>query len=233
MNGGEKCIVCGGRTFVVPVCKDCQQKHFDVSKVLEQERCEKCGKPLISSHGICMECREEIVLLHVDQMLPLFPYLMWNKEVLFLWKITGIRSLSDFFARKVSEVLRLMEVQIIVPVPPRPGKIKKNGWDQVDELCRFLECRYGFTVLKLLERRSTQQQKKLNRQNRLEKIDSAYAAAGEKQLQKVLRPLCGVLPAKVCVIDDVCTTGATIEKCAALLKEMGVQKVSAITLFAV
>lgn len=233
LNGGEKCIVCGQYAFVLPICTDCRNKYFDVANVLNQERCKKCGKPLISSHGICMECREETVLNHVDQMLPLFPYLMWNKEVLFLWKITGVRSLSSFFAKKVSEVLHMMDIQFVVPVPPRPGKIKKNGWDQVDELCSFLEYRYGFKVVKLLERCSTQQQKKLNRQNRLEKIESAYSVASEKQLSKEMKSLEGILPEKVCLIDDVCTTGATIEKCAALLKEMGVKKISAITLFVV
>lgn len=233
LNGGEKCIVCGQFAFVLPLCKNCSRKYFDVSKVLSQKRCQKCGKQLISSHNICMECREETILVHVDKMLPLFPYLMWNKEVLFLWKISGIRSLSSFFAKKVSEVLKQMQVQYVVPVPPRPGKIKKNGWDQVDELCSFLEYRYGFSILKVLERRSTQQQKKLNRKNRLEKIDSAYVVKEKKELEKSLKPFNGVLPEKVCLIDDVCTTGATIEKCAALLKEMGGKEVSAITLFVV
>lgn len=233
LNGGEKCIVCDKKCYVVPVCKNCKHEYFDIKTVMEYKRCKKCGKILISTEEICSECRESTVMLHTDKVLPLFSYLLWNKELLFKWKTNNVRSLSSFLAEKVAEALWMMEVEYIVPVPPRPGKIKKNGWDQIDELCMFLKFRYGFKSFDVLERVSEEQQKKLNRENRLAKIKSVYILKNEKQQEKVLKPFHGILPEKVCIIDDVCTTGATIERCAEILKEMGVKKVYAVTLFTV
>lgn len=172
-----------------------------------------------------MECRDSPVLKSTDKMIPLFSYRLWNKELLFMWKIQGLRALSYFFAGLVSKALKELQIEYIVPVPPRPGKIKKNGWDQIDELCKILKFHYGFKLLSLLERTSSTQQKKLNREERLSTIQSAYVLS-----EKVYE----VLPSELCIIDDVCTTGSTIETCAHIIKaNTTVKKVYAMTLFAV
>ena len=126
-----------------------------------------------------------------------------------------------------------MNYQIIVPVPPRKGKIKKNGWDQIDELTNILEKLKGITRLKLLKRISQEEQKKLNREERLETIKTAYEIVNEKLFQRELKKVGGKLPKSVCLIDDVCTTGATTESCAEILKRAGIEEVNVITLFIV
>lgn len=141
--------------------------------------------------------------------------------------------MSSVFAELVCKALIALDVNVVVPVPPRKGKIQKNGWDQIDELCTFLNLRFGFGLFKVLERNSTEQQKKLNRTERLETIKNAYSVCNAKTLSKALKPFNGIIPEKVCLIDDVCTTGSTIECCARLLKEMGVKNVTVITLFIV
>ncbi len=172
-----------------------------------------------------MECRESPVLKSIDKVFPLFSYRLWNKELLYLWKINGVRGLSYFFAGLVSMALKELGLEYIVPVPPRPGKIRKNGWDQIDELCKILKYHHGFKLLSLLERTSVTQQKKLNREDRLSTIKSAYICSDKKF---------EYLPEKLCIIDDVCTTGATLETCAQIIKtKFSVKKVYALTLFAV
>lgn len=223
ISGGEKCVVCGRVVFTTSVCTSCQKLHFDVSKLLEKERCECCGKELICMKGKCMKCREEPVLKSTDTVLPLFSYRLWNRELMFRWKMQEERSFSPLFARLLYEVLRKNGETAIVPVPPRKGKIRKKGWDQIEEVCTFLEKRYGLKVYRVLERNTAGQQKKLSREQRLESIKSAYS----------LKPgTCG-LPSSVCLIDDVCTTGSTLESCAEILKAAGIQKVNAVTLFTV
>ena len=211
-------------SYMIPLCKDCRTQ-FLTRNFLGVKSCKCCGKELISESELCMECREKPVLKSTDKMLPLFSYRLWNKELLFLWKIQGIRSLSFFFAKIMAKALKEINVDYIVPVPPRPGKIKTNGWDQIDELSKILNFKYGFKVLNLLERTSVIQQKKLNREERLNSIQSAYIFSNKIPDQ---------LPQKVCIIDDVCTTGSTIETCASIIKtNTTIEKVYAMTLFAV
>ena len=206
---------------------------FSVDVIFQSPRCECCGKEQISSKGLCLKCRENPVLKSTDRVFPLLSYRLWNKELMFRWKIQGERVLSPVFARMMFKALKKLDEKILVPVPPRRGKIRKNGWDQIEELCHFLEIRNGFTVLRILERRSRKQHKKLNRSERLETIKSSYAICSKAVLSKELKKTGGELPEEVCLIDDVCTTGATIESCAEILKKEGVKAVNAVTLFTV
>ena len=114
----------------------------------------------------------------------------------------------------------------LVPVPPRPGKIRERGWDQVDEVCYYMHLIWKVPVLKLLVRKSQVQQKKLGR---LARRTASYVLAGEKKL----RHYAPVPPEKVILVDDVLTTGSTLNACAERLKSYGIQKVYALTLFSV
>ena len=233
ISGGEKCAVCGRLVFTKPVCKHCTVEHFSVEKLMSVERCECCGRELVGVKNLCTACREKTVLNSTDKVIPLFSYRLWNKEIMFRWKMQGERIFSPFFASLINQVLKKMGETVIVPVPPRKGKIRKNGWDQIDELCSFLTKRYGFKLLKILERNTKEQQKKLTRAERLEHIKTAYSLCSPKNLQKALKPFHGRLPTSVCLIDDVCTTGSTIESCAEILKAAGITIVNVVTLFTV
>lgn len=233
INGGEECVVCKKRTFMLPVCKCCENEFFSLKNSLEIKRCRICGKELVSTDELCLQCRESPVLKHTDFVLPLFSYRLWNKELMFKWKSQGIRTLSFYFARILSGVLREVGVDVIVPVPPRPGKLEKNGWDQIDELCTILKYHHGFKILPVLERHSVEEQKKLDRQNRLDSIGKSYFLRQEAEIRRLLKPFHGTFPSSVCVLDDVCTTGATLESCAYLLKKVGIKKVMGVTLFIV
>ena len=227
----------------MPLCKTCAKTHF--VKKIESEfsqkagfkkirRCGICGRELVSEKTLCLSCRNEPVLKSTDFCLPLFSYRLWNKELMFLWKMCGQRSLSPFFASLLAFVLKKLDIHYIVPVPPRPGKIKEKGWDQIDELCRFLNFRYGFYLLPLLERNSVIQQKKLDRFRRLEESRGAYSFVGSKKLEPLLKALGGKFPEKLCIIDDVSTTGSTLECCAReIRKNTAVKEIAALTLFCV
>lgn len=233
ISGGEKCAVCGSLVFLKPVCKACMNKHFSVSKLMEKERCACCGKELVSMKGKCMVCRENPVLKSTDCVIPLFSYRLWNRELMFRWKMQEERAFSPLFAGLLSDVLRKSGAEVIVPVPPRKGKIRRNGWDQIEEISTYLQKRYDFRVLRILERNTSKQQKKLSRSQRLESIKSAYSMCSQKALKSALKPFSGRLPDTVWLVDDVCTTGSTLESCAEILKKEGIQTVNAVTLFTV
>ncbi|MBQ5998973.1 MAG: ComF family protein [Treponema sp.] len=221
-----KCAVCSRPSGNNPVCNVCTKRYFSVP-VPDGSICSCCGKKLISENGICMECRTSTLLVHTNGVFPLFSYRLWNENLLCRWKLNGDRGITAFFASLAALRLRQLELMYgelkIVPVPPRPGKIRKQGWDQIQELTSVLCSVYGFSVCNLLERRSEIQQKTLDREERLRTIGNGY----------FIKEDCGTLPSAICIVDDVLTTGATIESCAAKLKEAGVSEVFAMTLFSV
>ena len=233
ISGGRKCAVCGSLVFTKPICTACMKRFFRTDSIMNKERCQCCGKELISMKDRCMIGRENPVLVSTDGVIPLFSYRLWNRELMFRWKSQEEREFSPIFARLLYEGLRKTGDKVLVPVPPRKGKIRKQGWDQIDELCTFLEKRYGFRVLRILVRNTSNQQKKLSRKQRLESVKSAYSLCSKQLLEHALKPFSGRLPENLCLIDDVCTTGSTLESCAALLKEAGAKKVRAFTLFTV
>lgn len=234
ISGGEECVVCGKKTFLYPLCRDCRKEYLSIKdRELFQGRCRICGKELLSTQETCFDCRIKPVVEHVNKMLPLFPYRIWNKELMFMWKSQEIRALSLFFAKILDGLLKKLGARVIIPVPPRKGKLQEKGWDQIDELCNLLEYIYGFKILRILERSSLIQQKKLGREGRLEQIGKAYNLVSPEKLQKSLKPFDGKLPKEVILLDDVCTTGATLESCSICIKEVGIETIIGITLFVV
>jgi predicted amidophosphoribosyltransferase len=244
--GREFCLCCGKESLVLPLCHGCIDKLFSYTPLLNTPlRCRTCGKELVSELDVCSACRERPLLLHADGAFPLHAYRLWKKELLFAWKGEEKRALSPVFAALVHKALAELEPLAghncpVVPVPPRSGKIREKGWDQIDELCSFLHEGFGNPVLKLLVRRTRLQQKKLDRVQRLGTIGSAYAAAPERRIKRILSAYCRqngrefcALPEAVVLLDDVMTTGATIETCASLLKQIGIRRVYALTLFCV
>ncbi len=231
-SGGESCVCCGRKAFVVPLCSGCKTAFFKNSLNEAKARCEVCGKPLVSEIGLCSACRKSPVLRSSDGVFPLSSYRLWRKTLLFSWKMLGKRSLSSFFAHLVHEKLSSLEAELgcslaVVPVPPRPGKIREKGWDQIEDLCFYLSKGWKVKILRLLKRNSRKQQKKLDRVQRLENITSSYSFSPKAEKRSV------EIPEKAVLLDDVLTTGSTVENCAALLKAAGVKEVYVITLFIV
>ncbi len=223
-------------TFAVPLCRRCRNAFIYSVSFLPEVRCSKCGKILISEHGECLQCREKCVAESLDAVYPLHMYRLWKKELVFSWKMLEKRRLSYFFADAMYHSVRKLgfEHLFFVPVPPRPGKVRDKGWDQVAELSSILEKKYGMKFLPLLYRKSSVQQKKLSRQMRLDQKEEAYAFKSEREIKELLTKK-GLLslPQEVVLMDDVITTGATVNRCASVLKANGIASVYAMSLFMV
>lgn len=220
------CPVCNEKCGSDVVCKNCESTYFVVNDD-EDCCCKKCGRILVSEKDLCLKCRENPVFKEIHRAFPLFGYRLWNIQLLCSWKMKEQRCFSFFFAklmaRKISFLQKKNPDLVVVPVPPRNGKIKKMGWDQVEEIASILENIYNIKVQRLLQRNSTKQQKKLHRQERLSTIGTSYSLKQEVY----------DVPQKVVVLDDIITTGATLESCAKVLKEAGVKEVYGISLYSV
>ena len=156
-----------------------------------------------------------------DSAYPLFSYEGSLRVLLSAYKKGGRRSLAGFFAGLAAEAItERWPDRTLVPVPPRPGKLRTKGWDQVEAIARILESR-GFRVSRPLERRLSDEQKGLGRGARGANASRAFGLKPGRASPEL--PL---------LLDDVVTTCATLEACAAALKRGGARSVEALAIAA-
>ena len=226
------CVLCSGslneyNEIRFSLCVPCQNS---VRLSEQNNKCGICGKPLISEIGTCLPCRNGGERSY-DKLYVLFPYIGKYRELLTSYKFNKNLTLADFFAEKIMEVICSipdLENIVIVPVPPRPGKIRDNGWDQVDHLVKRLKKLPGCPpVCYCLKRRKSKVQKKLNRSDRIENLKGRIFM----KISAAVPFLNAGSTTTFIIIDDVITTGSTIEVCSAVLKEGGVQTVNGLCLF--
>lgn len=112
-------------------------------------------------------------------------------------------------------------VDVVVPVPLHPQRLERRGYNQAALLAAVLARGVGLPLLEraLVRVRNTRPQMSLGREARRANVAGAFRAVdGAVEGQRVL------------LVDDVCTTGATLEACADALREAGAAEVRALTL---
>jgi ComF family protein len=223
------CAVCGGPLLDADeawygLCCDCRE-NFSVS---DEERCSSCGRPLISEQGRCLPCREGKGY-NFDGAFGIFPYAGKYRKLLRAYKFGRYRAVGNFLVEKLLEGLDMfpgaggLSAPVWTPVPSRPGKIKRIGWDQVAYLADLLRAPHrrehpAIPVYPCLKRLPSQSQKELNRKDRESNLWGRIRCTRRA-------------PREVLLFDDVITTGSTLDACAAALKSGGAEKVYALALF--
>jgi ComF family protein len=226
----EKPLVRSGEACA-GLCSDCRNRLLGVFSE-ETKRCAVCGKPLISEREICMTCRRG-PRRSFDRVFPVFPYQGDCKKILRAYKFASRRNLGrilcECLVRAASFLFEEEESGVVsgpadgaasfvwVPVPPRPGKIREAGWDQVDYLARLLE-KDGQKPGRCLKRLGSGAQKVLDREKRRVNLRGKILVREEP-------------PETAVVFDDVYTTGSTMDACAEALKSAGTAKVYGRCLF--
>jgi ComF family protein len=117
-------------------------------------------------------------------------------------------------------LLEYYPASIIVPVPGRRIVKKSKGWEHIDLIGKILKHKYKLPVYKLLIRKGKKAQKTLSREKRAENLRKSI------RIQKNIKNI----PASVVLLDDVFTTGTTINECAGILKSAGVEKIYSLTI---
>ncbi|MCL2608304.1 MAG: double zinc ribbon domain-containing protein [Treponema sp.] len=200
------------------LCPACLAEMEDAGPGPGDACCGRCGRPLVSERGLCLSCRTAGDG-PPDRTVALFPYSGICRKVLAAYKFGGNLAPGNFFAEKVLAALRSLEPgpgeTALVPVPPRPGKIREAGWDQVEHLARLLEAHVP--VRRCLRRLPSESQKRLGREGR------------RTNLRGRIVPVSGP-PGTAVLLDDVMTSGATFGACAAALREAGADRVLALCL---
>lgn len=195
----------------VPVCAACRGALVPIS----DPRCPGCGMPLLVEHGRCTRCRAAGYAF--SSSAAAFAYRGLARDLIIAMKAGGRRRLAWLFAPYLARLLgERFPGLAVVPVPPRPGRGRP---DAVELLARELERRHGVRVRRLLRRAPGAAQKSLSYEWRLRNL------AGRIRLRRGARP-----GGALVLLDDVFTTGATVDACARALLAAGAARVDAAAL---
>lgn len=218
----RRCPVCG--EIVIPrgklVCSSCSIKL----KPIEEPRCKKCSKPIDSDEKeYCHDCERK--QYHYNKGYALWIYDSYMKKSISDYKFHGRREYSEYY---VSEVIKKFgnDIQniapdILVPIPIHKSKLLQRGYNQADILAKGIGKELNIPVLsQLLQRdKKTLPQKQLDDKERLRNLEKAFSFC-MKEKEKFGLPI-----QKVMLIDDIYTTGSTIEACTNILLQNGVEEV--------
>ncbi len=215
----ERCVICGDiiieQNKFYPLCSGCESE-LKPNKI---KFCSICSYPLISETSKCLRCRNRDFNFINNRAL--FNYSGKIKELIYQYKFSNYKAISFYFAKLLSNILiQKYSNIIIVPVPGRKIVKKQKGWEHIDFICTILKKNYKLPVQNLLERKGKKAQKTLTREKRAENLRKSI------RIKRNIR----ILPETVVLLDDIFTTGITINECAGILKEAGVKEIFSLTI---
>lgn len=214
----RRCPLCG--KISEGICGDCRKKI----QYVRQPACCRCGKPLQNEEAeYCTSCRTR--QFAYTQGRALCVYAGPVKESLYAVKYKNKREYLEYYAQEMSlrlgRYLEKWQPEVLVPVPMHISAKRKRGYNQAEILAKELGRQTGIPVrcdvLKKIKK--TANQKELDYRARRSNLKGAFAVCRAP------------LPWKcVLLVDDVYTTGSTVNEAAAVLKEAGVEKVNFVTI---
>lgn len=222
-----RCPICA--EIVIPkgdrICPTCKDKLPYIS----EPKCMKCSKPVeYEEKEYCSDCERKSY--HFDRGFGLWIYSKEMKESLSNFKYHSKKEYAKFYIDELTRLygnqIRKLEPDVIVPVPIHRSKLLDRGYNQADILAKGFGGRLGITVLSdlLIRKKKTVPQKNLSDIERLRNLSEAFQLNDtvmknyRKQMKRVL------------LVDDIYTTGSTIEACTNVLKRNDIAEVYFIVL---
>ena len=200
-------------------CPSCSRQALSESFDSFMTRCPSCFHPLVSEIYVCPNCRMKI-------------YAKYNYSASFVrhlvirWKMDGERRLSFLISNMFSDILTELNLTpdkyVLTKVPSSRNGRRKRGWDHMSDVLSYLCRKKGYKVSDILVRTKDKsvQQKTLNRAERFEAALSAFSV--KKGFKRPELP--------VVILDDITTTGASLNVCKSVLEKQGIEVWGAVTL---
>jgi len=224
------CRICGrvlDTGSAVPLCHGCVTA---LTETLPEPLCAQCGRPIVSaavndamSVPQCYLCRKQVY--GFDFARSFGAYTSRMSQAILLLKYEKVSPLGGWFAKRLASVVRRQPqdfaADAVVPVPLDRGRLRERGYNQAELIAKPLARLLGipFRSFLLVRTRPRPNQLRLTRRERWETVRGAYAMHQTAQVDKL----------RVLLVDDVFTTGATLDACSRTLKEAGAARVVALT----
>lgn len=211
-------------------CADCRR----LARYIHGPVCAVCGIPFdpLAQATLCAQCRPSRTNKAPDftALRSCFVFEGPPREAIHRFKYQGQSSLADLLARELSgflscdcrDTLQIPRCDLITPVPLHWWRAHRRGYNQSELLAKHLASRLDIPAKVLLRRvKPTRPQVELDRKQRTANVKNAFEA------ETTAAPL--IKGKTILLIDDVCTTGATLRECATALKRNGAAAIYALT----
>ncbi|WP_206458760.1 ComF family protein [Anaerovorax sp. IOR16] len=215
------CICCNdfiNREQPYALCPSCVRKlHWIVGLT-----CPKCGKT-VTEEGLCSDCL--LTFRYFDQGISCVQYGKLEKDIIHKFKYHDGAYIGKKLAQLMMERLEVEDFSIdaIVSVPMFLEKEKSRGYNQATvlakELSRLIEIQYINNLL--IRNRNTVPMSELSAEERIRNVKNAFTI-NENYYNIVQDKI-------ILLVDDVYTTGNTVNECSRILKECGAGKVYVLT----
>ena len=211
------CIICGDllEKGKAHICRECE---LGIS-YLSEPCCLKCGKEIQDEEEeLCNDCRE-----NSRKYIKGFPAMEYKGPIvnsIARFKYDNKKGYGAYFAGEIikrqGKYLSQIGIDAIIPVPIHKKKLKKRGYNQAKILADELGKLLGIIVDDELIQRTvnTMPQKELDNLDREKNLRNAFISTG-----KIVKYKC------VLLVDDIYTTGSTVEACTKVLHSMGIKDV--------
>jgi ComF family protein len=211
----RRCFGCGKLGGFL--CLDCRRTLPRLLPPL----CPKCGRPQASGI-LCPGCTQSQT--QIDGIRSVFRFDEVMRQAIHQLKYHNLKAISSCLAELLADYLRLSPLpgEAIVPVPLHPRRLKERGYNQSGLLAKELGKLTDLPVLQdglIRIKEARPQVKASDVKERRMNVANAFICQDE-----------GVSGKQVVLVDDVCTSGATLESCALALKNKGAITVWGLTL---
>ncbi|KPL04083.1 MAG: hypothetical protein AMJ90_02195 [candidate division Zixibacteria bacterium SM23_73_2] len=215
------CLVCGRYLSKKEghVCEGC----WNGLGILPHPFCPDCKSFFPEDKDRCFFCSGNSNLSWVRS---LGTFDDFYQELIHQFKYKGKVSLGKRLSRRLSQQMkkdnRLLRFDLLIPVPLHPAKRRERGYNQSEILGKVISREMNIPLLKnaLKRIKKTEDQTKLSDEERKENVKDAFEVSSPEVIEDK----------RIVLVDDVITTGATLNECARVLKDNGAKKVVGATL---
>lgn len=204
-----ECLGCGQEDWLL--CPACRESAI----LLLPPRCFRCGRATLNSR-VCASCRSGSKLRYVWVATE---YNGLAKELLHHFKFLRAQNSAPDLAKIMYSALpQLKPTTIICPIPTASSRVRTRGYDQAECLAKEIARLSGNRFVRLLERIGQSRQVGSNRSDRLQQLNNAFLCLRAEFIYY----------SDILLIDDIITTGATMEAAATVLRRAGARHVDAL-----
>lgn len=208
-----RCLGCGKEgSLICPACCDSLPR-------VKLPLCQRCGATA-SEGNLCRNCTSHP--LTIDGIRSVFLFQGTVRQAILQLKYKHLKAVSAPLAQLLAEFLRShpMKGEVIIPVPLHSKRLRQRGYNQASLLAKELSLLVGLPVAEdtlIRVRDAVPQARARSALERRQNVKDAFACRQGLEGKQIL------------LIDDVCTTGATLDACATALRKSGASSVWGLT----